>query len=101
MVEGKDYDGHVDLWSLGVLCYEFLVGAPPFEDQAGYKATYKRIAKVDLQIPAGSMSSEAEDLIRKLLVHDPDQRLPLSKVLAHPWILKNITTTNSAAAFVK
>ena len=26
MVEGRDHDGNVDLWSLGVLCFEFLVG---------------------------------------------------------------------------
>jgi aurora kinase len=33
MVEGKDHDAAVDLWSLGVLAYEFLVGVPPFEDR--------------------------------------------------------------------
>lgn len=88
MVEGKEYDGHVDLWSLGVLCYEFLVGAPPFEDQSGYKATYCRIAKVDLRIAPGSMSKDAEEFVRALLQHDPDKRIPLEKVLVHPWILK-------------
>ena len=28
MVEGKEHGRHVDVWSLGVLCYEFLVGSP-------------------------------------------------------------------------
>lgn len=65
MVEGKEHDRLVDLWSLGVLCYEFLVGAPPFEEKSGYKATYKRIVKVDLQIP-DHVSSEAKDLIEKV-----------------------------------
>ena len=40
----------VDLWSLGVLCYEFLFGGPPFE-AAGHSETYKRILKVDLNFP--------------------------------------------------
>ena len=31
--------------SLGVLCYEFIVGKPPFESQ-GHTETYRRIAKV-------------------------------------------------------
>lgn len=31
MVEKTEHDETVDLWSLGVLIYEFLYGAPPFE----------------------------------------------------------------------
>lgn len=31
MVEGKEHNSKVDLWALGVLAYEFLVGSPPFE----------------------------------------------------------------------
>ena len=41
----------VDLWSLGVLCYEFLVGKPPFETQS-HNETYNRILNVDIQWPA-------------------------------------------------
>lgn len=66
MVEGKDHNEKVDLWSLGVLCYEFLVGSPPFEDQSSYRATYKRIAQVDLVFP-DHVSLSAQDLIRKVL----------------------------------
>lgn len=65
MVEGRDHNEKVDLWSLGVLCYEFLVGVPPFEDMTGYNATYKRIAKVDLKFP-DYLSVEAKDLIKKV-----------------------------------
>jgi aurora kinase len=36
MVEGKDHTSKVDLWALGVLTYEFLVGSPPFEDMNGH-----------------------------------------------------------------
>lgn len=35
------------------------------------------------------MSPEAQDLIAKLLVKEPSQRLPLDKIPTHPWILKN------------
>ena len=65
MIEGRAHDDKVDLWSLGVLCYEFLVGVPPFEDQSGYTATYMRISKVDLHLP-DYLSTEASDLIRKV-----------------------------------
>jgi serine/threonine protein kinase len=65
MVEGRDHNEKVDLWSLGVLCYEFLVGSPPFEDQSSYRATYRRIASVDLTFP-DYVSAEAKDLIRRV-----------------------------------
>lgn len=64
MIEGKMHDSNVDLWSLGILCYELLVGKPPFES-AGHKETYRRITKVDLSFPS-HMSEGAKDLISKV-----------------------------------
>lgn len=90
MIEGKMHDEKVDLWSLGVLCYEFLVGKPPFEAE-GHTATYRRISRVDLRFPS-YVSEGARNLITKLLRHDPQQRLPLAEVLGHPWIRKFSTT---------
>jgi len=52
MIEGHSHDEKVDLWSLGVLCYEFLVGKPPFEAQT-HADTYKRITSVDIKWPIG------------------------------------------------
>jgi len=51
MVAGEYHDEKVDLWSLGVLCYEFLCGKPPFET-ASHQETYQRIIKVDLKFPS-------------------------------------------------
>ncbi|KAJ1824029.1 spindle assembly checkpoint kinase [Coemansia sp. RSA 2675] len=94
MVEGRDHNESVDLWSLGVLMYEFLVGVPPFEDLQSHKATYRRIAKVDLHIPP-YVSPEASDLITQLLQYDGERRMPLHEVLRHPWILKHIPDPRS------
>lgn len=86
MVESKEHDYSVDVWLLGILCYEFLVGRPPFEE-VDKNATYKRIAKVDLHIPS-FVEADAADLIHRLLQKDPKLRLPLSQVEHHPWIVK-------------
>ncbi|XP_010864218.2 aurora kinase B [Esox lucius] len=87
MIEGKTHDEKVDLWCIGVLCYECLVGNPPFET-ASHTDTYKRITKVDLQFPK-VVSSGAQDLISKLLRHSPTMRLPLQSVISHPWVKTN------------
>jgi aurora kinase, other len=57
------YDEKVDLWSLGVLTYEFLVGEAPFEDTP--VMTQRRIARADMSIPSW-VSPEASDLIKKV-----------------------------------
>ena len=48
---GEYHDEKVDLWSLGVLCYEFLAGKPPFETES-HNETYKRILNVDIRWPS-------------------------------------------------
>ncbi len=59
----------MDLWSLGILCYEFIVGVPPFEDHSSERATFKRIAKVDLSFP-DYISDLARDFIKKVDTFD-------------------------------
>jgi len=44
MVENKAHDYAVDNWTLGILCYEFLFGAPPFEAES-QADTFKRYRK--------------------------------------------------------
>ena len=56
----------VDVWGLGVLAYEFLFGAPPFE-AAGHQETYRRIVRCDLQFPdAPRVSEGARDFVKRV-----------------------------------
>ena len=66
MLRGKEdnwYDEKVDLWSLGVLTYEFLVGEAPFEDSQ--PMTQRRIVRCEMTIPS-FVSPEAKDLIKRV-----------------------------------
>ncbi|KAJ8371966.1 hypothetical protein AAFF_G00298390 [Aldrovandia affinis] len=100
MIEGRTHDEKVDLWSLGVLAYEFLVGKPPFETKS-HEETYRKISRVDFGYPA-HMSAGSRDLIGQLLKHNPLHRLPILGVLHHPWVLeysiKRPTTAPAPAA---
>lgn len=87
MVQGVAHTYTVDLWSVGVLCYELLVGQPPF-DSKEYGTTYKKILSAEMNFP-DFVSEDAKDLISKLVVVNPEGRLPLEDVLKHPFITKN------------
>ncbi|KAF2475669.1 serine/threonine-protein kinase-like protein [Lindgomyces ingoldianus] len=84
---GKNfYSEKVDLWSLGVLMYEFLVGEAPFEDTQ--VITYRKITRGEYTVPK-FVSAEAKDLIKRLLVLDPEKRITLEDIEKHPWIVKH------------
>lgn len=85
MVQGESHDKNVDIWCLGVLCYELLVGKAPFL-APNYNETYVKISKCQYVIP-DFVSKSAVNLISKLLVLRPDNRLPLDGVLKHPWVM--------------
>ncbi|KAL8114281.1 serine/threonine-protein kinase Aurora-3 [Apium graveolens] len=97
MVENRAHDYAVDNWTLGVLCYEFLYGNPPFEAET-QKDTFRRIMKIDLMFPPSPrVSTEAKDLISRLLVRDSSKRLSLQKIIKHPWIVKNADPSGSCS----
>jgi aurora kinase len=93
MINRQSHDSNVDLWCLGVLMYEFLVGQPPFLADTNPE-TYKKIREVSFQFP-DHVSEDARDLIRKLLVRDPNQRLKLEDALKHPFITKDYGSNNT------
>ena len=90
VLEGKQ--GHsyeVDIWSLGVILYTLIIGKPPFET-SDVKTTYRRIRMNSYNFPDHvPISDMAKDLIKKILVIDPKQRLTLDEVAGHPWLNSN------------
>jgi len=93
MVGNKRYANKVDVWGLGVLLYEFLMGKPPFEANSE-KGTYQNIKKVQPAFPP-TISKEARDLVMCLLNKNPTERLTLDQVLEHPWVKLNCGGINA------
>ena len=69
----KGYDKAVDWWSLGCVMYEMLSGRLPFCIKRGMKLS-QRIYEKGVDYPK-NITKEAQDLIQKLLVVDPQKRL--------------------------
>jgi serine/threonine protein kinase len=90
MVEGKQHTFSVDVWSIGILLFEFLVGRPPFETD-GHQETYRRICRVSVEWPSDlDIDPDAKNLCALLLVYEPERRLSLEAVLEHPFIVKHV-----------
>lgn len=70
------YNEKVDLWSLGVLMYEFLCGEAPFEDTP--VMTQRRIARREMTVPP-YVSAEAKDLVEKVSL--PELSRPAAELL--------------------
>lgn len=82
------YGKECDLWSTGIILFILLGGYPPFYDESEPRLFRKiREGKYDMNDPVWKdVSSEAKDLIAKLLTVDASKRLTAEQVFEHPWM---------------
>lgn len=81
----------VDIWSLGVVLYTWIIGKPPFET-SDVKTTYKRIRDSIYYFPDRvKVSDEAKDLIKRMLQKNPDERPSLEEIGEHPFFAHHLT----------
>lgn len=75
-----------DIWSLGVIIYTLLVGTPPFQKKK-VEEIYKLIERNEYIFPAdNTLSSDAIDLITRLLTSNPEDRLTLDEISRHRFL---------------
>ena len=64
-----------DLWAFGIMLYQMFCGITPFKGRNTY-LTFQNIEKLEIFFPNDiSISESAKDLIRKILVKEPSERL--------------------------
>lgn len=77
---GHSYE--VDIWSLGVIAYAFVVGRPPFETNE-VEVTYQKIRNCNYSFPdAIQLSHTVKKFISKMLMKDPSRRATIDEILS-------------------
>jgi len=89
---GEPFDAFaVDMWAAGVILFLMLTGFPPWERACATDERFKymtagylvqMLTEWDL-----GLSSDAMDLLQRMLFLDPKDRLSLDQVRAHPWMV--------------
>ena len=84
MVEKKGHGPEVDIWALGVLCFELLTGKLPFNGNNNQEI-YKNIKTLNIDWQGDDFNPLAKNLITKILRYDPKERPSLDEILTQPW----------------
>ena len=93
MLLKKGYDTRVDIWAIGILIFELMVGRPPFKSDAQHSME-DNIVHLRINWPS-TMNLLAKNLVSKLLKLDPDQRPTLKEILEHQFILNYVENPTS------
>jgi 5'-AMP-activated protein kinase catalytic alpha subunit len=84
MIAGQRYHGsQVDIWSCGVILFALICGYLPFEDP-NTANLYKKILNGEFTIPKIA-SDDAKDLIRNILMTNPEVRYRVQDIRRHAW----------------
>ena len=87
MILGKKYNGiDIDIWSSGIILFAMVSGFLPFDDD-NEENIYRKVVEGKYCLPE-KLSDNCKDLINKILVVEPENRIKINDIKKHPF-LKN------------
>lgn len=74
-------DSRCDIWAFGCILFQMVAGKPPFKASNEY-LTFQKVMKIQYAFTAG-FPQIIKDLVKKLLVKEPNDRLTIEQIKAH------------------
>ncbi|CCW66576.1 unnamed protein product [Phytomonas sp. Hart1] len=93
-IQGQRYGTSSDIWSVGVVTGQVLLGVYPFaSSNLSFMALLRRITTIEsIDVVGGAgCSQEAQDFVNSCTRHLPGERGTAVELLRMPWITKNET----------
>ena len=85
IIEGNEnYDNKCDLWSIGVIIYQLFFKEYPYEGNTDF-ILLKNIKNLGNSNLKSTNNTQLDNLIKRLLVIDPEKRISWTKYLYHPF----------------
>ncbi|XP_026314141.1 serine/threonine-protein kinase Tao isoform X2 [Hyposmocoma kahamanoa] len=92
MDEGQ-YDGKVDVWSLGITCVELAERKPPYFNMNAMSALYHIAQNESPTLQAPEWSAVFRYFVEACLQKNPSDRPTSTKLLSHPFITNQRSST--------
>ena len=86
------YDEKADIWSIGTVCYELLIGKAVFNAET-MNDLVEKVEKGSYSIPK-TVSKEVVSFLNGMLQYDSKNRLSSEELLKHPFLTKKVSDFN-------
>ena len=85
--EAIGYGKEADIWSLGTICYQMIIGKEVF-DWESLDNLLDQVEKGKYQVPT-DLSAEIVSFLNGMLQYDGKKRLTINQLVKHPFLTKN------------
>lgn len=89
IIQNQKYDAKADLWSVGAILYQLVIGKPPFDGNSQLQLFQNILASSELRFPQGALEElhpDCVDLCRSLLRQNPVERLSFQQFFNHKFL---------------